>query len=81
MNVRWNAVVEVVAFLFALGFLVALLDGCSPRGSEPPRPVYCAEESAYTAALVRCVDKAKTLEESKTCRRKVNADCGITETP
>ncbi len=39
-----------------------------------------AAEGAYTAALLRCVDQAKTLQESRACRKKVNADWGITET-
>lgn len=36
-------------------------------------------ESAYTAALLRCVDKAATLAESRECRRHVDGDYGITQ--
>ncbi len=32
-----------------------------------------AVESAYTAELLRCVDKAKTIQESHACRQSVDA--------
>jgi hypothetical protein len=52
--------------------------GCSqPR--EPELPGYCASEHLYTLALLRCVDDAKTIEESRACRQDVNKACGITE--
>lgn len=37
-------------------------------------------EAAYTGALLRCVDKAETLAESRECRRHVDGDYGITVT-
>lgn len=57
-------------------FLLTLLIGCS----SPPSTAATAAESAYTADLVRCVDKASTLAESKACRAQVNASWGIVET-
>jgi len=34
-------------------------------------------ESAYTAALLRCVDRAETLAESRSCRQNVNGAYGV----
>jgi hypothetical protein len=34
-------------------------------------------ESAYTAALLRCVDKAETISDSKACRAQVDKQFGI----
>ncbi len=48
-------------------FLVAKCTGC----------VAGAAEAAYTAALVRCVDKAETLSESRACRSAVDAKWGL----
>ena len=41
--------------------------------------VSCAAsaESAYTAALLRCVDKAETVTESRVCRHNVNGAYGV----
>lgn len=50
--------------------------GCS---APLPPGAATAAESAYTAALLRCVDTARTLAESRECRRKVNLDWAITE--
>jgi hypothetical protein len=36
-----------------------------------------ATEGAYTAALLRCVDKSATLAESKACRSGVDAQFGV----
>lgn len=44
---------------------------------SPEQAPATAAESAYTAALLRCVDQAKTLEESRECRRKVDLAWGI----
>lgn len=60
--------------LFALGCLVHHVAGC--RTPVPPE----AAEAAYGAALLRCVDDAETLAESRSCRAKVNAEWGIVET-
>ncbi len=35
------------------------------------------EELAYRAALLRCVDKATTLAESKACRKQADATFGV----
>lgn len=37
-------------------------------------------ETRYTMELLRCVDKATTLAESKACRRDVDLDWGIAQT-
>lgn len=39
-----------------------------------------AAEAAYTAALLRCVDEASTLQQSRECRRHVDEDYGVTVT-
>lgn len=41
---------------------------------------HCSCAPTYTAAQIRCVDKATTLAESKACRRAVDAEYGVTET-
>jgi hypothetical protein len=64
---------RVVAF-FALAYVVALaahsLLGCGGPSAE----------AAYGAALLRCVDQATTLAESRECRRHVDGAYGITQT-
>ena len=42
-----------------------------------PVPASIAAESAYTASLLRCVDKAETADEAHACRAKVDKDWGI----
>lgn len=77
---RWATVVETVCFLFAVGFLVALLHGCAPRTYDAQYPSYCYEEGLYTTAQLRCVDAARDIGESRECRRKLAESCGIAET-
>lgn len=62
-----------LAFVFALH----LCTGCS---SPQPTAAQVAAEGAYGAALLKCVDDAKTLQESKACRARVDAEWGITQT-
>lgn len=38
-----------------------------------------AAEAAYGAALLRCVDQARTLPESKACRQRVDREWGIVQ--
>ena len=52
--------------------LVGLVACASPSASR-------AAEAAYGAALLQCVDQAKTLQESKACRAKVDAEWGIVQ--
>lgn len=66
-NVR---IIPLLVALFILGW------ACGPVTHGDAAT---AAESAYTAALLRCVDQAKTLAESRTCRQRVNADWQITE--
>jgi hypothetical protein len=64
--------------LFALGCIVGHCVGCT----APPQATTAAQaaaEGAYSAALLRCVDEAKTLAESRACRAKVNAEWGVVE--
>jgi hypothetical protein len=53
---------------WALVVVVAL--GCTPR--TPAQA-----EAAYTAELLRCVDQARTLAESRACRAEVNRRWGV----
>jgi hypothetical protein len=57
--------IATVLVLFAVFAIVGHCVGCAPT---------------YTAAQLRCVDKATTLAESKACRRAVDAEYGIAET-
>ncbi len=59
------------AFVFVLGNVSA----CRPASVSAT-----AAESAYTGDLLRCVDEATTLAESRACRERVNAKWSITET-
>ncbi len=49
-------------------FISILLQSCTPAQTA---------ESDYTARLLRCVDKAETLSESKACRASVDKDLGV----
>lgn len=67
----------VLLFLiFVLFFLGHIQCGCAWLGRSSP----AAAEAAYGAALLRCVDEAKTLAESKACRARVDAEWRITQT-
>lgn len=61
--------------LFALGCVVGHCTGCH----SPEQAGATAAESSYTAELLRCVDDARTLAESRACRQQVNVRWGITE--
>jgi hypothetical protein len=73
---------ETLVICASVGLFVAVLCwclcGCKPA-EGPTMPGYCANEAGYTAALLRCVDRAITLAESKACREQVNSACNITE--
>ena len=56
--------------LASLVFIV----GCSDCAGKA---VPVATETAYTAELLRCVDKATTLAESKACRAHVDEVFGV----
>lgn len=81
-----RSVIEFVAFSVGMVCIFAMFvwtcSGCI--GYRPPEvpstPAYCRDEDLYAAALVRCVDKAKTRAESKSCRVEVDRTCGITST-
>jgi hypothetical protein len=72
-------VIGVVFFLLFLALLVLGVARCKPA-QDSTLPAYCVEESLYTAALLRCVDKASTLAESQMCREQVDYSCGIRQT-
>lgn len=60
--------------LFALGYVVVVnVQGCSWL----PGDGVSTEELEYRAELLRCVDKATTLAESKGCRRSADAKWGV----
>lgn len=63
--------------LVGVGAIIASLFAC---GGAPSAPYQRAAEAAYGAALLRCVDEAATLAESKACRERVNAEWQISET-
>ncbi len=67
--------IPTVLALFALGCIAGHCAACS----GPSQAAATAAESAYTAELLRCVDTAKTLAESRSCRQSVDARWGITE--
>ncbi len=48
--------------------------------AKPIAAQQVAAEAAYQGALLRCVDDARTLSESKACRAKVDAEWGIVQT-
>lgn len=56
-------------------FLLVLI-GCA----QPPTAAQAAAEGAYGASLLKCVDDAKTLAESKACRARVDAEWGVVQT-
>lgn len=71
--------IAVVIFIGAVAFILVQLNGCAAR-EQGSLPAYCYNEELYTAALLRCVDKAETLAESKQCREAVDNSCGIVQT-
>lgn len=40
-------------------------------------PAECRSEAAYRAALLDCVERSLSIEESQMCRHGVNVRCGI----
>lgn len=58
--------------------LWALLFACQKQSA--PTEAQAATEAAYGAALLKCVDEANTLAESKACRAKVDKAWGIQQT-
>lgn len=76
MNRRLYAV-EFIAYSAAIGIVVlslsVLMNGCGSALLRSEGP-----EALYTSALVRCVDKATTLAESKACRADVDKQFGVT---
>ena len=61
--------VAVSLALFAALYVLGHCVGCGLPGDST-----ADTELAYRAALLRCVDKARTLAESKACRRGVDAE-------
>lgn len=62
---------------FALACVVGHCVGCASR---QPTAEQAAAEGAYGAALLKCVDDATTLAESKACRARVDAQWGVVQT-
>ena len=61
--------------VFALLFVVSRCTGCA----QLPGDEASDAELAYRAKLLRCVDKAKTLPESKACRKSVDDSLGVNQ--
>ncbi len=67
-------------FLAVAGLLLVVLWAVSHlRCHLLPAGDVSSEELAYRGALLRCVDKATTLAESKACRREVDATLGVNQ--
>lgn len=61
--------------LFALLYVIGHCSGCA----QLPGDEASDAELAYRAKLLRCVDKAKTLPESKACRKSVDDSLGVNQ--
>lgn len=63
MSTFWHG---YACFVVGLTGYVLFADGCSA-----PQTAANLAETAYLAEQIRCVDKSRTLEESKACRNAV----------
>lgn len=70
---RTIAIRQFVAAALALFAVLWLVAHCAGCGLLPGDSTTDAE-LAYRASLLRCVDKAATLAESKACRRRVDLE-------
>ena len=61
--------------VFALLFIVGHCTGCAQLPGDDASDA----ELQYRAMLLRCVDKAKTLPESKACRKQVDESLGVNQ--
>ncbi len=66
-----GAALALLAFLF----VVAKCTGCAMFQDKATQA-----EAAYLGEQLSCVDRAKTVDESQECRRKVRERWGIVET-
>lgn len=62
---------EIIAISLAAGIVV----GGTHAACTPRTPAQA--EAAYTAELLRCVDRAATLAASRACRAEVNQRWGV----
>jgi hypothetical protein len=60
--------------------VLLLLVACGPAVKEPEFPPYCYDRDRFTALIVKCTPDSSTREESRECKRKLNASCGFVET-
>ncbi len=75
--------IRIALALFALLCVVTNETGCSPSREAREAAKVAAEataEAKYTKALVACVETARTREESRECRLRVDADFGVSQT-
>lgn len=70
--------VGFLVFITALAAFVLMATDCKPA-TGPKLPGYCYEEALFVAAHLRCVDKAESLTESRSCRAEVDRSCGIAQ--
>lgn len=63
-----NQVREFVALVGIFGLFLFAVAHCGPFATRENA------ERTYQAQLLRCVDKAETLEESRACRAKVDSE-------
>lgn len=78
MNSVRETIVAGMVLVLIFGVMAHCM-GCWPKASKPT-PAQVAAEASYGAALLACVEEAKTLAESKACRAKVDAAWGVTQT-
>lgn len=64
-------------FLYGVGSAFGHATGCQP---VPLTHAQAAAEGAYGAALLKCVDDARTLAESKACRARVDSEWHVVQT-
>lgn len=69
---------DAITFGLAMLWLGAVGVHCAACAS-PSQAGASAAEVTYTGELLRCVDDAKTLAESRACRQRVDAKWQITE--
>jgi hypothetical protein len=62
--IRWQGVLELAIFLFAVAFLVALLDGCKPVEPKTAEQIRNgAVVAQYDQMLAKCQESAMRLPQ------------------
>lgn len=69
MNSLVNNVLKPILLVLAAALLSVMHQGCEPAAKSP--------EAEYVKETSQCVAAAKTLDESRQCRSKVNWKYGL----